>query len=214
MVPEGGNAATDRLAARFATLTGDPERGAALLRRYSEPHRRYHTVEHLLEVLGWVDELADLADDVAAVELAAWYHDAVYDPAAPAEESERASAELAAAELATAGVDPELVREVERLVLLTTGHDVAAGDTDGAVLADADLAILGAPADRYVRYTADVRAEYGHVADDAWRAGRAAVLRRFLDRPRLYVTDRAHAALDAAARRNLAAELARLDPGS
>ena len=94
-------------------------------------------------------------------------------------------------------------------MLLTAGHEVAAGDANGAVLADADLAILGADADRYARYAADVRAEYAHVADDAWRAGRSAVLRRFLDRPRLYVTDRAHAALDASARRNLAAELAR-----
>ena len=103
-----------------------------------------------------------------------------------------------------------MVEEVRRLVLLTAGHEVGPGDANGAVLADADLAILAAEPDRYARYATDVRAEYGHLDDAAWRAGRAAVLRRFADRPRLYVTDRAHDRLDGLARRNLASELAGL----
>jgi predicted metal-dependent HD superfamily phosphohydrolase len=178
----------------------------ALVARYSEPHRRYHTVEHLGEVLAWVDELVDLADDPVVVELAAWYHDAIYDAAAPAGESERRSAELAVEELTGLGVDAGLIDEVRRLVLLTAGHEVGAGDLNGAVLADADLAILGADAHRYSRYAADVRAEYAHVPDDVWVTGRGAVLAGFADRSRLYVTDRAHQRLDAAARRNLAWE--------
>jgi predicted metal-dependent HD superfamily phosphohydrolase len=187
-------------------LTGSAEPGAALVARYSEPHRRYHTVEHLVEVLAWVDELAHVADDPVAVELAAWYHDAIYDAGAAGGESERRSAELAVVELTGLGVEARLVDEVRRLVLLTAGHEVGAGDANGAVLADADLAILGADADRYARYAADVRTEYAHVPDDAWAAGRAALLDRFAGRPRLYVTDRAHQRLDAAARRNLAWE--------
>ena len=173
--------------------------------RYAEPHRRYHTTEHLDEVLAAVHELGDLADDLRAVELAALFHDAVYDPAAAPGANERASADLAAA---LTGDD-----EVVRLVLLTAGHEVEAGDRNGAVLVDADLSILGAPADRYERYVGDVRAEYAHVDDDAWRAGRSAVLRGFLDRPRLFVTDPYHDRLDAAAQRNLAGELAALGGG-
>lgn len=176
--------------------------------RYAEAHRRYHTVEHLEEVLAVV---ADLGGS-EAVELAAWFHDAVYDATAPHGESEARSAALAVEQLTALGREPALVEEVERLVLLTAGHDVAPGDADGAVLADADLAVLGADPDRYARYARDVRAEYGHVADVAWRAGRSAVLQGFLDRPRIYRTDRMHTALDAAARRNLAAELATLRP--
>jgi predicted metal-dependent HD superfamily phosphohydrolase len=173
--------------------------------RYAEPHRRYHTLEHLDEVLAAVAELLDLADDPRSVELAALFHDAIYDPRAAPGESERASAELARSVVGD--------EEVVRLVLLTAGHDVGPEDRNGAVLVDADLWILGSPRERYERYAADVRAEYAHVDDEAWRAGRSAVLRRFLDRPRLFVTDRFHARLDASARRNLAGELAALGGG-
>lgn len=174
--------------------------------RYGEPHRRYHTVEHLDEVLGVVRALDDVVADRRAVALAALFHDAVYDPAAAAGANERASADLASELL---GDDPALP-EVRRLVLLTAGHDVEPGDANGAVLVDADLWILGSPPKRYARYTADVRAEHTHVDEDAWRAGRSAVLRSFLDRPRIYVTDRLHLDLDRPARRNLAGELAAL----
>jgi len=160
-------------------------------------------------VLAHVAWLADLADDPDAVELAAWFHDAVYDPAAPAGANERASAALAAELLA----DRSERDEVVRLVLLTAGHEVGEGDRNGAVLADADLAILGSEPERYAVYAADVRAEFAHVDDDAWRAGRSAVLRGFLARPRIYRTERAHERFDAAARRNLAEELSALAGG-
>jgi predicted metal-dependent HD superfamily phosphohydrolase len=199
-----------RLSSRFEALTGSATAASALLARYAEPHRRYHTAEHLEEVLGWVDALADLAGDPVAVELAAWYHDAVHDPEAPAGDSERRSAELAVAELSQAGLAAPVVAEVARLVRLTAGHDAEAADRNGAVLADADLAILGADPARYARYAAAVRAEYAHFDDSAWGAGRTAVLRGFADRPRLYVTDRAHDRLDAPARRNLTWELSTL----
>lgn len=178
--------------------------------RYAEPHRRYHTVEHLDEVLAAVADLADLADDPRAVELAAVFHDAVYDAAAAPGVNEQASAELAVEVL---GDDPA-VREVVRLVLLTITHEVEPGDRNGAVLSDADLSILGSSPERYDRYAADVRAEYAHVDDESWRAGRSGVLRRFLARPRLYLNDRVHDRLDAAARSNLARELAALGGGA
>ncbi len=180
------------------------------MNRYEEPHRRYHTVEHLREVLAAFDGLADLAADPVAVELAVWFHDTVYDPTAFGGWNESASAELAAEALTELGVDAGRVAEVARLVELTADHAVEPGDVNGAVLADADLTIFSAPPDRYARYATDVRAEYAHVDDDAWRRGRLAVLDAFLSRPRLYLTDRAHSMCDTAARRNLAAELVAL----
>src|SRR5688500_13453931 len=115
----------------------DPGLAAELRGRYAEPHRRYHTVEHLEEVLAVV---ADLGGS-PAVELAAWFHDAIYDAAAPAGESEARSAALAVDRLTALGCERALVDEVERLVLLTAGHEVDPDDRNGAVLADADLAI-------------------------------------------------------------------------
>ncbi|HEU5151686.1 MAG TPA: hypothetical protein VFU19_14385 [Iamia sp.] len=151
---------------------------AALRARYAEPHRRYHGGEHLDEVLAEVARLLphEPAAWAEAVELAAWYHDAVYDVGADAGASEEASARLAVAEI---GPGPA-ADEVARLVRLTAGHVVAPADRSGAVLVDADLWILSAPAARYDRYVAAVRAEYAHVPDDGWRTGRGQVLDRFL----------------------------------
>ena len=191
-----------------------PEAAAAvaddLVARYAEPHRRYHTLEHIGEVLAVLERL-DAQQDV---ELAAWFHDAVYDPRAAGVASERASAELASDRLGALGAPAALAAEVARLVELTAGHDPAADDHAGQALADADLSILGAPAERYERYRLAVRAEYAHVPDDAWRDGRAAVLRGFLERPRLFHDEQLHVELDARARANLATELGSLSAGA
>jgi len=185
--------------------------GTDLLARYAEPHRRYHDRRHLGEVLGALRQLTDGADVPVAVVCAAWLHDAVHDGR---DDDEERSAELATRVLTGLGVAPDVVDEVARLVRMTLTHDPAPHDTSGALLSDADLAVLGASADRYDRYAADVRREYAHVDDDAFRAGRAAVLRSLLERPRLYVTDGGHRRWDAAARRNLRAEISRLAAAS
>ncbi|MEO7746027.1 MAG: metal-dependent phosphohydrolase, partial [Actinomycetota bacterium] len=182
--------------------------GADLLRRYGEPHRRYHDVRHLTEVLDGVDELAAHALDPDAVRLAAWFHDAVYDVRAPAGASEAASADLAASVLALLGHPG--VDAVVRLVRLTATHDPAADDADGQVLCDADLRILAADDARYAEYARDVRAEYAHVPDADFAAGRAAVMGALLAHDRLYATATARERWEARGRANVAAELARL----
>ena len=185
--------------------------GAELLRRYAEPHRRYHTAEHLAEVLDRVDELAGEADDAEAVRLAAWFHDAVYDPARA--DNEERSAVLAERMLADTDLPAPAVAEVARLVRLTTTHDPAAGDRDGAVLCDADLAILAAPPERYAAYAAAVREEYAAVPDEAFRDGRAEILRGLLALPTLYRTRPARERWEAAARHNIETELMLLGRG-
>ncbi len=155
---------------------------ADLRARYAEVHRRYHTREHLDEVLAEVARLRpdEPEADAEAVALAALYHDAIYDPRAGGGASEDASARLAAVDVRAAGGSAALADEVARLVRLTAGHEVDPADRSGAVLVDADLWILAAPPERYDRYVTDVRAEYAHVPDDRWRAGRGGVLDRFL----------------------------------
>jgi predicted metal-dependent HD superfamily phosphohydrolase len=181
--------------------------GADLLARWQQSHRHYHDREHLAEVLDAVDLLGDLATDLPAVRLAAWFHDAVY--AGRPGDDEEASAVVAGQVLAALRVPARRVAEVVRLVRLTARHDPADDDLDGQVLCDADLAILAAPPDRYARYCRAVRAEYAQVPDDAFRAGRAAVLEG-LATGRLYRTTRGHECWDAAARFNLERELSDL----
>lgn len=178
--------------------------GAALLARWSEPHRRYHDVAHLRGVLDAIDELAGFADDLDAVRLAAWYHDAVY---AGAPDDEENSALLAESDLSALGLPAGMVAEVARLVRLTVEHDPAPADRDGQVLSDADLAVLALAPEEYRSNTAKVRAEYGHVSDDDFRAGRARVIESLLAAPALYRTPDARRLWEDAARRNLTSEL-------
>jgi predicted metal-dependent HD superfamily phosphohydrolase len=175
--------------------------GRVLLRRWSEPHRRYHDVEHLAAVLSRVDELGA----PAGVRLAAWYHDAVYDPRAT--DNEQRSAQAAGDALTALGVQLHLVDEVRRLVRLTASHDPGPEDTAGQALCDADLAVLARPWDEYQRYAAAVREEYRHVSDEDFRAGRSAVLRHLRGLPVLFHTPELHGRWETAARANLGREL-------
>lgn len=202
-----------RAAARAAGAADGPPLVAAgenLLARWREPHRHYHTVRHLTAVLDVVDAHAGLADRPDLVRLAAWCHDAVYDPRASGDANERDSAELAGTLLAELGVPAPAVAEVRRLVLLTAGHATDAGDADGALLCDADLAVLAGPPEAYDRYAAAVRREYAHVPEPDFRAGRARVLEHLLGLPALYRTPPLAARWEAPARANLARELAAL----
>jgi predicted metal-dependent HD superfamily phosphohydrolase len=191
---------------RAAAGPGAGTAGEELLARWGEPHRAYHDLRHLAEVLDRVDALAEHARDLRAVRLAAWFHDARYDGRPDDEER---SAVLAEQVLPGLGTAPALVAEVARLVRLTATHDPSDDDADGCVLADADLGILAAAPARYAQYAADVRREHAHVPDADFAAGRAAVLRRLLAHPRLFRTPTA-AAWEGPARANAGAELSAL----
>jgi len=181
--------------------------GRDLIASWTEPHRHYHSVGHLRGILNHVEALAELADDPDAVLLAAWYHDAVY---AGLPDDEERSARRAEQELSQLGLRPQLVDEVARLVRMTITHDPAPGDHNGEVLSDADLAALAVPREDYVRNTAAIRAEYGHVPDDVFRRGRVQVLVALLGGPGVFRTDYARREWEVAAQKNLRAELATL----
>ena len=173
----------------------------ALLAAYADPARGYHDTRHLTEVLDRLDELPAVFDRLA-VSLAAWFHDGVYDGEAGAEER---SAQWA--ETALVGQDPALAAEVARLVRLTEHHRPADDDANGCALSDADLAILAAPAERYAEYVAAVRREYAHVPDDAFCAGRTAILGDLLAKPHLFHTAYAREHWEIPARRNVTHEV-------
>ena len=192
----------------WAALAGDSPTArtewAAVVAAWSEPHRRYHDLNHVAAVLGLVDELAGAARDPDAVRLAAWYHDVAYDP--QRDDNEQVSA--ARARVGLRGLVPEdRLAEIERLVLLTAGHDAEPGDGDGAVLCDADLAVLASEPEHYAVYASAIREEYGHLSDAEFAAGRIAVLERLLALPELYRLPAVAAEWTPRARANLTAEL-------
>jgi predicted metal-dependent HD superfamily phosphohydrolase len=184
--------------------------GHDLLRRLEEPHRRYHTPRHLVEVFWALDELEQVgeitANEGTLARLAGWFHDAVYDPGAAFGENELSSADLARRDLTALGLRREDVAAVRSLVLQTQSHELARGGA-AAAFHDADLWILSAPPDRYAEYTAQVREEYAAVPDAAFRAGRAAILRPFLERSAIYATGTARERWEERARANVTDEL-------
>jgi predicted metal-dependent HD superfamily phosphohydrolase len=190
----------------------DAEAAAALgelRRRYAEPHRAFHTLSHVRHVLDVVGFLRghEAVDDPIAVELAVWFHDAVYEPGS--EDNEAASARLAGETLVGWEFDDARVAQVVDLVLATKDHtpDV----TDAPVLIDADLAVLASPPEAYDVYHRALRVEYGQLDESDWRAGRAEFLRSMLDRQSIFTTPTMRQRGEPVARRNLADELERLE---
>jgi len=187
---------------------GAPGDGAdvqrALLTAWAEPQRHYHTLQHLGECLAAFEDALALAERPAEVELALWFHDAVYDPRA--HDNEALSAAWARRALADA---PTGAGERVAALVLATAHTAAApASADAALLLDIDLSILGAPAPRFAEYEHQVRAEYAFVPDDVFRARRRVILQSFAARPLIYRTARFQRSHEAAARANLARVLA------
>jgi len=190
--------------------------GSDLLRRWHEPHRRYHDATHLAEVLAAVDLLCSVDGvndtDLSVAALASWFHDAVY-VVHPSAANEAESASLAARQLCRLGVPPELTARVAAAVLDTASHELPPGAGDDparAVVHDADLWVLAAPVARFDEYCAQVREEYPSVPVAAYAAARTEVLRPFLVRDHVYRTDHARTEWEPSARENLARELTRL----
>lgn len=179
--------------------------GADLIERWAQPHRTYHDLRHLRDVLTALQALCTPDTVPRPVLLAAWFHDAVYN-GVPGED-EQASADLALEQLPSAGIGPAEVNEVARLVLLTRSHDPGPGDAHGQLLCDADLSVLGRDEASYARYVADVRTEYAHLPEPDFVRGRTAVVHHLLGLEPLYRTERGRALWDQRARVNLAAEL-------
>ena len=190
-----------------ATLPRQSELGENLITRYSEPHRHYHTTKHLLDVLTMIDKLAD-DHDLFLVQLAAWYHDAVYAIPAGQISNEEASARLALRELSLVGLEQEDLNQVARLVRLTETHLPGPRDPEGELLCDADLSILASDPTEYADYVAAVRAEYAQVPEEEFLAGRLAVLTELADRE-IFRTSKGRQ-LTQAARTNLETEITAL----
>jgi predicted metal-dependent HD superfamily phosphohydrolase len=181
-----------------------------LVAAYSAPERHYHNLEHIAEMFRVVDRLSARVEEPAALHLAVWFHDAVYD--SRAKDNEQRSGELAVALLGPLGVPAATTERIVNMIG-ATAHTAGGGPPalrDTCVLLDADLAILSASEERYARYAADIRKEYSWVPEADYRAGRAAVLERFLAAPRIYQTQIMFDEGEQRARANLRAELVEL----
>lgn len=180
---------------------------ADLVERHGAAGRFHHDFAHASSVVDTVLSIQQQGDAWAPVVLAAWFHDAVYDPTAAKGGNEGLSAVLATTALTSLGATLSQVGEVARLICLTVDHTPGPKDRAGALLCDADLCVLASPEAEYDCYVRGVRAEYRHVSDDDWRTGRAAVLRSFLDRPAIFHTEFGRRWWEPQARSNISREI-------
>jgi len=167
---------------------------------YAQKHRAYHTSRHIDECLLLLDELKHLAQYSAEVECALWFHDAIYEPMSKS--NEERSANWAAEFGGRVGVVPKALARI-RAHIMATRHVALPADDDSRLVVDIDLAILGAVPSRYDEFERDVRREYRWVPGMVYRPKRAAILRSFLDRPRIYHWEPVYARFEGNARTNV-----------
>ena len=170
------------------------------------PSRNGITTINLAECLAEFDGARHLTQQPAAVELALWFHDAVYDPKAG--DNEEQSAAMAKDCLETGGLS-KLAVTVSDLVMATKSHSTEAGP-DAALMVDVDLSILGKGEQRFTEYEAQIREEYRSVPKLIFNFKRAEILERFLARSRIYATDFFATKYEQQARRNLAGSIRQL----
>lgn len=171
---------------------------------YREAHRYYHTVAHIEFCLKQFDESSDLAIHPEEVELALWFHDAVYDP--HRSDNEHRSAQWANDFLTQAGAEDEKRQRVCEHIMATV-HDTVIPEGDGALLIDIDLSILGVESDQYAIFEQNVRNEYRWVPKPLYARKRIEVLRSFLSRVSIYSTQAYLTHYEMRARNNLEAAI-------
>jgi predicted metal-dependent HD superfamily phosphohydrolase len=178
-----------------------------LVAAYAEPHRRYHTLQHLGECLNNFDHAREFAQRPGEVAMALWFHDAVYDLAR--HDNEAQSADWAVAELKQAGAAGDACARVHALIMATR-HSALPRTQDERLLVDIDLSILGAASARFDEYEVQVRHEYASVPEADFQRRRRQILQGFLERPAIFTTPWFHGSLEVQARDNLARSIAAL----
>lgn len=191
-------------------LPPSQEEFSRLAATYTGPDRHYHNAAHIAHCLAELDAALPHIPNPAPLELALWFHDAVYDPRSPSNEAD--SAAWASDFLRAAHAPRNLGEQIVRLILATR-HRPGPLAGDAAWMVDIDLAILGQKPTRFAAYKEAIRLEYAWVPQATFRAKRQEILRGFLERPSLYATPFFHHKYEAQARRNLAWAIAKLSEG-
>jgi predicted metal-dependent HD superfamily phosphohydrolase len=178
-----------------------------LTKDYNGEGRYYHTMRHVEALLKWSNQHAAQLQQKDVVDLAIIYHDVIYDPTR--RDNEEKSAERAVQELTQLNFPKEKIELVQKYILATKGHNVPKGqeNSDMAYMLDFDLSILGTNWEDYLTYAQNIRREYQVIPDSMFFPGRIRVLESFLQKPKIYYTSSFQQAIEAAARKNIEAEI-------
>jgi len=199
----------DRWASLCENLGVEPDHETydALIKAHAEPHRAYHTLDHIAACLRHLDDVREQAERADEIEMALWFHDAIYQPFSATNEED--SAEWAADWLQERGLDKIAFGRIADHILDTKSHKTPAS-LDGQLMLDIDLSILGTPLPIYDQFEVDVRREYRRVPRFIFRKKRKAILEGFLAREAIYGTAYFHDKLESQARVNLSRAISNL----
>ena len=177
---------------------------------YSEKHRRYHTLQHIEECLEELDEIEGDEERLALIEIALWFHDAVYQPLA--NDNEERSFAMAKEFMLECEATESVIEFVRDMILATKKHR-AKDDMDAAIMIGLDLNIFAREPKRYTEYEKQIREEYAAVPLAEYCSKRAAILEEFLARPVIYESETIREVYEEPARFNLETAIARLKSG-
>jgi len=180
---------------------------ADLITAYGEPHRRYHTLVHIVEMLDCHAKSRHLAGNPDTIDLAIWFHDCIYDGKLEFGENERLSADRLGAVYAG-----DCSAAAQALIRHSAGH-AASDDPDVQLFCDLDLYRLGVPFEAFDQHGKDVRAEYAWIEEEVWMTKRNAFFQGLLDRPVIYQTEYWRSRLEKQARDNLSRTIESLSAG-
>ncbi len=179
-----------------------------LIQAYSSTGRFYHNLAHIVDCISIFDRTKSLAAHPEEVELAIWFHDAIYDTRR--EDNEQKSAAWAGKVICQSGLGIDVAERVSEAILATR-HPAEVQGTDARLMADVDLSIFGAEPDIFWRYEEGIRKEYAWVPEDLFRHKRAEILRGFISRPYIYYHQPYREAFEAKARVHLKQAIERLE---
>ncbi len=179
----------------------------SLIKAYSEKHRFYHNTLHIKAVLSHLDKVTSLAENPTEIELALWFHDAIYKPFS--KDNEQQSADWSSELLENESVDPEVIKRVHKLIIATI-HSSNLDSVDEQLIVDIDLTILGSFSDVYDEFETNIRKEYKWVPKPIYRKKRKEILVSFLNREKIYQTNYFQSNFEQQARLNIERALIQL----
>lgn len=183
----------------------------ALVQRYTEPNRYYHNLQHIDSCLSQWEQYPHDVQDPLSLQLAIWFHDAIYDT--NRNDNEEQSALWATEQLSQYSLDKAICTQIQKLIC-ATDHRQEFTNGDCSLIQDIDLTILGSSNKAYTQYTQAIRQEYQQYSDEDYRAGRSKMLKTFLSKKEIYKTPYYQSSLEKIARKNIEHELNELSTQS
>lgn len=175
---------------RRCLIDGAADASAEIHRRlvdgYNESQRRYHTLAHIDHCLSMFDRCKSLVINPDALEIAVWFHDAIFVPGKP--DNEALSAELYRD--LSAGVHTGELRELVGRLIMATLHDGRSlDDSDTGYMVDIDLSSFGLPWEDFLRDSRHLREESAELSDADYFQKQGAFRSCLLARPHFFLTD-------------------------